>query len=161
MPDIVNLSHKELEGKISLPRVLVVDIPGAMLTIMKQSAEVIRNQFHVDPVFMEYDPHHETESLQAIVKYTLDPHNKIEMVLTGNKHNHNEYGPVLVKYLKNAHPEAFKGPMAIHINSAPTYSDVAAAKQVGAIGMYEKAAGLHENGAFAALSADYEKGHSK
>lgn len=160
MPDIVKLSDNELEGRISLPCVLVVDIPGAMMTMMKQSADLIRNKFRVDPVFMEYDPNNEAASLKAISQYALDPENNIKMVLTGNKHSNKEYGPVLVHYLKNAHPEAFKGPMAIQLNSAPSMSDIAAAQKIGAIGMYEKAEGLQESGAYAALSKAYQQGLS-
>lgn len=128
-------------GRIDMPRVLVVEASGPFLEMQQQSADAIRSEFGVDPVFIRYSAAGGADSKTAgeIAAFAKDPKNGIGMVLTGNAMNSTSFGAQIAQTLKQGE-EPFKGPIAIQMNGVPYGADVDAAKRAGAIGMYYRGA---------------------
>lgn len=128
-------------GRVRMPRVLVIEASGPFLEMQQQSADAIRSDFGVDPVFIRYSAAGgaDTKTVAEIVDFVKDPKNGIDMVLTGNVLNSTYFGEQIAMALKQGE-EPFKGPVAIQMNGAPYSADVEAAKRAGAIGMYYRGA---------------------
>lgn len=143
-------------GRIQMPRVLVVEASGPFLEMQQQSADAIRSEFGVDPVFLKYSAAGgaDTRTAAEIVAFAKDPKNTIGMVLTGNTLNSTSFGEQITMALKQGE-EPFRGPIAIQMNGVPYSTDVEAAKRAGAIGMYYRGALEGPYNPYPALLAKY------